>query len=246
MLSGVGPKQHLEEMGIPVVRDLLSGNNLQDHQQIMLCSKTAEHDSITLKILESTWNVIQYKLFGFGHRPIAGADESAFLHLDKNGQGKRYPNIQMVMLPILFSENIFNYREEFAKDFLSQTPNEHGFCVFVALTHPRSRGSIRLKSSDPFDYPLINPNYVYDQKDINDLIGGIRIWEQLMETRAFKQLGVDFSHMKTMFCSLHPFRSDDYWECIIRYTAFTQFHPTSSCKMGPDKNDTVVDPQLRV
>ncbi|XP_053378017.1 glucose dehydrogenase [FAD, quinone]-like isoform X2 [Mercenaria mercenaria] len=149
----------------------------------------------------------------------------------------------MIMFPSLFGKNIFNYREEIAKDMLSQAPNEHGFCVFVALTHPRARGTIRLESSDP----LINPNYFHDQKDINDLIGGIRIWEQLMETRAFRELGVDFSLMEKPFCSQHPFRSDNYWECIIRYAGFTEFHPTSSCKMGPlDKNDTVVDPQLRV
>ena len=246
MLSGIGPKEHLSTLGIPVVMDLPVGNNLQDHQQMSVCTKTKSPGSITPESMDSLWSRINYNLFGSGPLSIAGSDGSAFLHLDKNNEGKSYPDIQMVLFPSLFGKNIFNYKEEIAKEMLS-SPSEHGFCVFVALTHPRSRGTIRLKTSDPFDYPLIDPQYFNDQRDVDDIIGGVRIMEKLLETRALKDLGVDINFMKKSFCSQHKFRSDEYWDCMIRSTAFTQFHPTSSCKMGPlERNDTVVDPQLRV
>jgi choline dehydrogenase-like flavoprotein len=246
MLSGFGPKEHLEKLGIPVEKDLPVGNNLQDHQQVSVCTKTKTQDSITPERLKSIWSKIQYYLFGTGPRSIAGSDGSAFLHLDSNNEGKIYPDIQMVLFPTLFGKNLFNYNNEVAKEILA-SPSEHGFCVFVALTHPRSRGTIRLQAKDPFDYPLIDPRYFHNQRDVDNLIGGVRILEKLLETRAFKEVGVDINFMKKTFCSQHRFRSDKYWECMIRSTAFTQFHPTSSCKMGPlDRHDTVVDPQLRV
>lgn len=247
MLSGIGPREHLEQLGISVVRDLPVGRNLQDHQQVSLCTNITKPVSLTQDNRGGMWNTIKYKLFGTGPQAIAGSDGSAFLHLDENSRGKTYPDIQLVLFSALFNKNIFNYNDHVAAEVLPKSTNDHGFCVLVALTHPRARGTIRLKSTDPFDYPLIDPGYFHDRSDVLDMIGGIRIWEKLMETSMFKELGVDINFMKKSFCSHHPFRSDNYWECIIRHLAFTQFHPTSTCKMGPvDEKDTVVDPQLLV
>lgn len=247
MLSGIGPREHLEQLGIPVVNDLPVGSNLQDHQQVSLCTNITKPVSLTEDYRGGIWNTIKYKLFGTGPQAIAGSDGSAFLHLDENSRGKTYPAIQLVLFSALLNKDLFNYNDHVAAEVLPKSTNDHGFCVLVALTHPRARGTIRLKSTDPFDYPLIDPRYFHDRRDILDMIGGIRIWEKLMETSMFKELGVDINFMKKSFCSQHPFRSDDYWECIIRHLAFTQFHPTSTCKMGPvHEKDTVVDPNLRV
>lgn len=247
MLSGIGPKQHLEELGIPLVNNLPVGNNLQDHQQVSVCTTITKPYSLTQTKRENVWNTLIYKLFGIGPQAIAGSAGSAFLHLDKSTIGKHYPDIQLVLYASLIGTNIFNYDDNTAKEYLPQNPNDHGVCIFVALTHPRARGTIRLRSADPFDYPLIDPMYFSDRQDILDIIAGVRVWEQLMQTSAFNELGVDFNYMKMSFCAEHAFRSDSFWECIIRYLAFTQFHPTSSCKMGPvGDEDTVVDTDLRV
>ena len=62
-----------------------------------------------------------------------------------------------------------------------------------------------------------------------------------------QSLGVDINHMKKSFCSQHEFRSDAYWECYIRQGMLTQFHPTSTCRMGPlNEQTTVVGLDLKV
>lgn len=247
MLSGMGPKNHLEKLGIPVVNDLPVGNNLQDHQQVCLCTTINKTYSLTPNVRNSFLNTVRYRLFGTGPQSIGGSDGSAFLHLDPSKQGQTYPDIQLVFYPSFIGKNIFNFKEHVAKEFLPSASDQHGFCVFTSLTHPRVRGTVKLKSADSFDYPLIDAQYLSDPKDVLDLIGGIRYWEQLMETSAFKELGVNISFMKKSFCSQHTFRSDKYWECFIRHTTYTQNHQTSTCKMGPiDREDTVVDVQLRV
>ncbi|WAR04341.1 ALKJ-like protein [Mya arenaria] len=180
LLSGIGPKQHLNDLGIPVIEDLPVGHNLQDHSQVSMCTS-----------INVPYNI-------------------ADLVIEKDSE-------------------------------------KHGFCTFVALTHPRARGVISLSSTDPFDHPLIDPRYFENHQDVLDLVGGIRIWEKLAQSKTMSDLGVDINELNKRFCSEHKFRSDDYWECYIRKLAFTQFHPTSSCKMGTlDDESTVVGPDLRV
>ena len=106
---------------------------------------------------------------------------------------------------------------------------------------------IKLKSKDPFDYPSINPQYLSDPGDVNELIGSIRIWEKLMQTPTMKSLGVTLEEAKISFCSQHEFRTDAYWECFLRHVATTAFHPCCTVKMGAEDDPTaVLDPQLRV
>lgn len=247
MLSGIGPKDHLTELGIPVIADLPVGNNLQDHQQVSACTLIDKPYSDTPGKIFNWWNTLWYQMFGSGPQSTTGPLGNAFIHLKKEYAGKTYAPIQIVLFRHFFSRNILNFKDNVFKELIPKKLNDHGFCTLISLTHPRSRGTIRLKSKDPFDYPLIHPQYFADRRDIQDFIGGIRVWEQMMQTQAYKELGVDMAFMKKSFCSQHKFRSDEYWECIVRHTAFTQFHPTSTCKMGSSDDPTaVVDPELRV
>lgn len=249
MLSGIGPKDHLLELGIPVIADLPVGFNLQDHQQVGLCAKINKTISNTPESVNDLWNTLRYKVFGSGPQSTGGSLASAFIHLDKNNRGKLVADIQFVLFGHFIGMDVFNYKEEIAREMIPDQDQmkDHGFCTFIGLTHPRARGTIRLHSKDPFDYPLIDPKYFTDPQDVKDLIGGIRVWEQMMETKSFQELGVDINIMKKSFCSHHQFSSDNYWDCFIRHTAFTQFHPTSTCKMGPkDDASAVVDLELRV
>ncbi|KAL4220288.1 hypothetical protein ACF0H5_020696 [Mactra antiquata] len=168
MLSGIGPRKHLEEIGIPVVADL----------------------------------------------PVD-------LHN--------------------------NYEDHIAKEMYPADPNENGFCTFFALTHPRSRGTIELQSKDPFDYPKIDPQYFSDPQDVEDLVEAMKFWERLVKTDSLSAVGVDIGTMKKEFCSQHKFLSEAYWECYIRHISVSQYHQTSTCKMGPiEKATTVVGPDLKV
>ena len=103
------------------------------------------------------------------------------------------------------------------------------------------------KSTDPFDYPIIDSQYLTDQRDIKDFIATLRIWERFIETPTMQGLGAKIEHAKISFCSQHEVRSDAFWECVVRHLAVTEYHHCWTCKMGGKADPTaVVDPQLRV
>ena len=247
MLSGVGPKNHLKDLGIEVVADLPVGENLQDHMMLMMLTKIDFPYSITENLSESLWSKLKYYLFGTGPIAFAGSDGNAFIHTDKTNKGKTYADIQMVFFSKFPYKNNFNFREDIAKEYLAPTPNEEGFTTSVCLAHPKSKGTVKLQSKDPFDYPKLDPQYLTDRKDIETFTRGLKIWEQLMNTPIFKKLGVNIEQSKLSICSHHNFLSDAYWECYIRHLAHTVWHQCCTAKMGAVTDPTaVVDPQLRL
>ncbi|XP_052257319.1 glucose dehydrogenase [FAD, quinone]-like [Dreissena polymorpha] len=247
LLSGIGPSDHLKEKNIPVITDLPVGQNLQDHLYIPLLSHINQSLSITIDDVESYWMKLRFSLQGKGIYSTSTLDTSAFLHLVNPNVGKRYPDIQMIFEATLYSSNVLNYEDYIAHALLNSDAKQHGFTSAICLTRPFSRGQITLKSNDPFDHPTIDPKYLEDERDVNTLIGGIRVWEKLMETPEMKALGVDIDRMKMPFCSKHKFRSDEYWECLIRHIGISMYHHSGTCKMGPiEDHSTVVDPELRV
>lgn len=247
MLSGVGPEEHLKSMDIPVLLDLPVGNNLQDHLMAYMLTKINKPISLSDDLINSFWTRLRYNLFGTGPLSIAGSEGSAFYYNDQSKRGQASADVQIMIYSKYIAENCFNIKDSVAKEFLAEHGNIEGFNFIVSITNPKSRGTVRLKSSDPFDYPLIDPQYLTDKRDVENFIGGIRLWERFMQTKTMKELGVDMNQMKLSFCSQHKFRSDDYWECFVRHLAITVYHHSSTCKMGADEDETaVVDSKLRV
>ncbi|WAQ95803.1 DHGL-like protein [Mya arenaria] len=247
MLSGIGPRAHLHALGIPVVVDLPVGNNLIDHPTVFLFNNINTSYSLTAKTQNSWWTYLQYKLFKTGPTSGTGNDGTAFLHIDKQMKGKTFSDVQFEFLSFLIPFNLFNSHDTVASEYLESDPNQHGLTTLIAVNKPTSRGTFRLKSSDPFDYPLIDLNLLSTAHDIEKLIAGIRIWEQLTRTDTYKQIGIRSDQMKLKVCSKHAFSSDSYWECFIRNIGQTHCHPSGTCKMGPDTEPSaVVDLQLRV
>ena len=247
MLSGIGPKKHLNELGIDVVADLPVGQNLKDHQMVFLFTRINSSYSITTSLQETLWSKLKYNVFGTGPRSIGGTEGTAFLYIDESRRGKHNAEIQWFLFSSFIQTNYYNFKDEVAKELLAPTAEEHGFNTAVVTTHPKSTGTIQLKSADPFDYPILDPQYLTDKRDINEFIAGIRMWENFMGTPTMKNLGVNIDQSKMSFCSQHEFRSDAYWECYTRHLAVTVYHHSCTCKMGAMNDPTaVVDPKLRV
>ena len=247
MLSGVGPKDHLAEHGITTIVDLPVGQNLQDHQNVYMNSKINSSISITESLVDSLWTKLQYLLFGSGPLTIVGSEASAFLYINEKNRGKRSVELQIAFCSSLGNKNPFMLEQELFDDYFVKDGNVYGISTVLLNTRPRFRGELKLKSSDPFDHPSINPRYLSHPEDVKDLIGGIRIWEKLMETSTFKNLDVNISDAKISSCSQHKFRSDGYWECFLRHIATTSYHPCCTVKMGAQSDPTaVLDPKLRV
>ena len=203
--------------------------------------------SITERMQNSIWTKLNYQLFGKGPQATAGVDGSAFLYINEESRGKKGPELQLSFFSSLPYFNPFNLRKEVVDEYLAPHANVDGFSTALKNTRPRFRGELKLKSSDPFDYPSLNPRYLSHPEDIRELIGGIRIWERLMETPTFQGFGVSFDDKKLSFCSEHEFRSDAYWECFISLITTTSYHPCCTAKMESSSDPSAVfDPHLKV
>jgi len=248
MLSGIGPRAHLESLGIQVVADLPVGEHLQDHQLVMLPTPLKDKLGVTTSDFESLLNQLRYKLFKTGPFVRTGLDGSAFLHVDPSMKAFSSPDLQFIFFNMLFSLDVFvNYKDSVANEMLQKDHTRPGFTTDVCLTKPKSTGKIKLRSIDPFDPPLIYANYYSESDDMKTMIGGIRIWEKLLQTPTMKKIGADVSHSKMKFCSQFKFQSDEYWECYIRHTSITQYHPCCTAPMGADTDPrAVLDLELKV
>lgn len=143
---------------------------------------------------------------------------------------------------------MINFKKEVQYPLYIADSEMDGVLFVMILLHPKSIGHIKLKSTDPFDHPLIDPKYFEEPEDVKTLIRGIRFYEKFLESDAFKSIGASVErNVYNSLCKDHDFRSDKYWECIVRTLGTSGYHPCGTCRMGAVSDPTaVVDPELRV
>lgn len=254
MLSGIGPKADLEQLGIPVIQDLKVGHNLQDH--IALGGLTFVIDkevSINLNRLYSASVLLQYATVGNGALSIPGGVEGlAFINTKFANASNDYPDIEFHFISgSTHSDGGTQIRkahgltDTFYDKVFGPIADKDAWSILPMLLRPKSKGIIKLRSKKPFDYPLIYPNYFMDDFDMRTLIEGVKIAVELSQTPAFQYYKSTLR--KFPDCNNFEDFSDEFYECMIRLYSATVYHPSGTCKMGPywDK-DAVVDPQLKV
>lgn len=248
MLSGVGPQDHLQEMGIQVAADLPVGNNLQDHVYVDVGIGVNSSDGITQDKLNSLWELAKYHLLGTGVLTASGGIEAmAFLASTENNREADFPDTQLHMFGFLLDwVSLIKLLPE-ETERLSSRQKSEGFSCLPTLLHPTSVGTIRLQSTDPTAHPLIDPQYSTDH-DVDILLYGVRQCQKLTTTPTLQKIGATLVDGPVKACvERHQYDSDDYWRCHIHHTMMTCYHPVGTCKMGhTDHPATVVDNQLRV
>jgi len=234
MLSGIGPADHLKNVGIDTLVDAKAvGRNLQDHIAV----------SYFYKVRTATLNDVLHPLLGklrAGLRYVA--DRAGPLSLSVNQSGgfvrsdatKEHPNLQLYFSPVSYTKTPLSERKLLNPDPFSAFLLSHNPC------RPTSRGHIELNSSDSSEHPAIHPNYLATQADIDDVLAGNRILRQLAATKPLADIITE---------ELIPGAQVDGDEALLadfRARADTVYHPTSSCMMGTDPATSVVDIRLRV
>lgn len=253
MLSGIGKAEDLQKLEIPVVKDLPVGYNLQDHVVAGLTFKFHEPTAqahTPEDVTDSLYSFLKHrvgKFCGTGFTDLLG-------FINTEDKTAEYPNIQYMFLGQ--PKKAIGYREGMEKlgfndDFTAQLikANDEAETVqsLVTVLNPKSRGTIKLRSKNPEDAPIIDPNYLAEPEDVETLIKGIREFMRFLDTKNFKTHSGEFVRFKIDECDKFEFESDDYWKCYISYFATTLYHPSGTCKMGPSTDpEAVVDPRLRV
>ncbi|KAF9048768.1 hypothetical protein BJ165DRAFT_1462537 [Panaeolus papilionaceus] len=256
MLSGIGPAEHLEAMKIPVVKDLPGvGSNLVDHPVVDLYFKNKMNDSPThvmpsgaLDFLKLGGSAIQYLLFGNGVLATNFGEAAAFIRTDDpklypeseypekirdSTSASGSPDLEIFATPIA-------YKEHGKKPFPM-----HTFSVHVCLLRPMSKGTLHLRSSNPWDTPIMDPKYLTAKEDVARLVRGIKLILKISKTGP---LGNRLDHNDknpTLDHQTH-LKTDEQLEELVRDRVETLYHPTSTCRMAPLEQGGVVDSKLRV
>ena len=229
MLSGIGDKQDIEPFGIEHKHQLAGvGKNLEDHLDFITSYEANTHKIFGLSfkgVLYFANQIFKYLFNREGILTSNFAETGAFLKTDKR---LARPDIQLHFVVAVVDDHARNLRSSLI----------HGYSNHTCVLRPKSKGTVKLASSDPLDAPLIDPNFLSDEADIKTLLKGVRMANEIMEQSPITKfrkasLGNEYE------------LSDEALIEKIREKADTIYHPVGTCKMGTD-GAAVVDNVLKV
>ncbi|MGH8228076.1 MAG: GMC family oxidoreductase [Steroidobacteraceae bacterium] len=231
MLSGIGPADDLRKLAIKPVADLAGvGRNLSEHPHIPV--EFAATQAVTflreLRFDKVVWSVIRWKLFGTG---AFATQLNSCNVIIRTRPDLAQPDIQLMCNPVRMDARIW---------FPIVAPvQEHRMTADVVVLHERSRGWVKLRSSNPADAPRVLLNVMDDRADFETAIRGIRAARQIYATQP------QAAYVRRELRPGAERQTDAQLEAYIRETCQVTQHPVGTCRMGTGA-DAVVDPELRV
>lgn len=238
LLSGIGPKEHLRSVKVPVVLDLPGvGENLHNHQSYGLDFTLNEQYYPLLNESSAAQYVYNQTgpLASTGLAQVTGMLASNFTTPDD-------PDIQ-----IFFAGYQASCSPKLAIADLSTYDNRMTIRSSAVNLRPTSRGRITLKDKNPLSPPLIWSNDIATEHDVNVIVDGIFAILKLANSPALKATGLTLHHKPEPACSQYKLFSKDYFKCDIRWNTRPENHQTGSCRMGADSDPmAVVDNRLKV
>ena len=229
-MSGVGPAEHLKNIGIDVVHDLKGvGMNLRDHFAPRLTARAKNIETINeksrgLKLLKEIGKYV------IGKQSIVNLSPTLVYCFWHSNEEIRNHDLQMTFTPASYKEGV-----------QSTLDTEPGFTVTAWQQRPESLGWIKSKTNDPFDAPLIQPNYLDAEEDKRVVVAGLKLSRRLMHSKALSHY-FDYE----VYPGIEK-QSDEELLQVARERGTTTYHQMGTCRMGPKTDPTaVVDDNLKV
>jgi choline dehydrogenase len=231
LLSGIGPADHLREHDIEVAADLPGvGANLSDHPVVTAMWSTPRTRSLAERA--GAANLLRWQLTHSGPMTTNAAQSGGFARTDA---ALPAPDIQWHVLPVPFRRGGL------------ADPTDRAMSVLVTLVSVASRGTVRLRGTDPRHRPAIDPGYLTDDADTDALVKAVSMARAIVMAQPLR---------KVCQAELAPgdgLRTDAELRDFVRRDVTTLYHPVGTCAMGgPDgrrpagQPDPVVDTELRV
>ncbi|XP_063628488.1 glucose dehydrogenase [FAD, quinone]-like [Cydia splendana] len=257
MLSGIGPRQNLESVGIPVIQNLPVGQTLYDHISFPALAFKLNSTRLTLveRKVATLENTFQYMQYGDGpFSSLAGVETLGYIRTNVSDGPADTPDIELISscASLASDEGHVVAKGIRLADWLynsvyKQIEDVESFTVLFMLLHPKSKGNMLLGSRNPFDDAKLYGNYLTHQQDVDTMVAAIRYIQKMVDTPFFQKYGATLHSKRFPNCRQHKFNSDSYWECAVRTVTATLHHQISTCRMGPSSDpDAVVDPELKV
>ncbi|CTQ51864.1 Alcohol dehydrogenase [acceptor] [Roseibium album] len=231
MLSGIGNAAHLEAFGINVNSDLPGvGQNLIDHPEVPITAYAKGpwgyyRQGSGLRML---WNGLQFKIFGSGRITSAGVEAGAFVNPTNRDAD---PTIQAFCVPIVYLD----------RDAQSELQDGYGVTVTTVVVKPKSRGEVTLASADPSDMPIVCPNLLKEDADMQEMIAGQRFFLDALRSDPMAD------KLKNVAIPDPANLSDEALKTHCKRFVKTNYHPAGTARMGTDGDKlAVLDAKLRV
>jgi choline dehydrogenase len=228
MLSGIGPADSLVSHGVNVVQDLPGvGQNLQDHIEVSLLSELNSQLSYD-KYKKWYWQLAagaQFALFNSGPVTANIVEGGAFW---KSPLSPDRPDVQYCFMPGAGID-----------EGVDGVPGGNGCTLNICQTRPKSVGSVQLRSANPNDTPVIRPNYLKEQLDLDTMAEAVKFGREIMHQSIIGR------HISREHVPERPLTTMDEYRAFVCKEAHAALHPVGTCKIGDDTM-SVVDPSLKV
>ena len=233
-LSGLGDQNKLKDLGITVQEHLPAvGLNLQDHIGISYFYKSripTLNDEFRGP-LKLAWAGLKYILTRKGPLTLSVNQGGGFFKSDNE---RERANIQLYFQPMSWLGAKKGTRPAVSLDDFS------AFNIGISNCRPNSTGELFIRCSDPNTPPAIHPNYLGVEEDIQELLDATKFIRKMSQTKSLNSI------IEKEILPGTQVKTDEEMIDDIRQRADTIFHPSCSCKMGNNANDSVVDQHLRV
>ncbi|TMW51699.1 hypothetical protein DOY81_003191 [Sarcophaga bullata] len=259
MLSGVGPQDNLQAIGVPIIKDLPVGKLLYDH----MChfGPTFITNTTSQTIFTSRLDANLVKSYATGDpgtalSSIGGVEALTFIKVPGSQEPADMPDVEFINVAGSLASDEgtgltegANFKPEiYTKVYkpLADMKQDH-FSFLIMQFHPKSVGRLWLHNRNPLEWPRLNPKYFHNSDDVEVILQGIKEAIRITQMPAMQQVGTRLHTLPIPGCEGHIFGSDDYWRCSIRVMSYTLHHQVATCRMGPaNDNTTVVNAQLQV
>lgn len=248
LLSGIGPTEVLQQFKIKQYANLPVGRNFFDHPTFYGMTYTMNYTEQP----QTTQEYVRQYLNGAGAYAYPGGNAAIGYYQTIYAKIPGYPDIELMFIPSNLTDTLtqreYYFTNETYQNLWGRLDTTRHFKLYVVLMSPVSRGTVTLQSANPYVYPLIDYNMLSDLEgyDIARLYEGVKIVLDLFNTNVSREAGVKFVPPTLPACRKYLLYSKKYWYCTIRQLTLHLYHPAGTNKMGPNPQDSVVDPNLKV
>uniref|UniRef100_A0A224YTS1 Glucose dehydrogenase n=1 Tax=Rhipicephalus zambeziensis TaxID=60191 RepID=A0A224YTS1_9ACAR len=251
MVSGVGPKEDLNKSNITSVADLPVGVGLMDHAIFLGLVVTTDKDEVGIRNINQS--IEQYQFNRTGLLTIPGAFEallftSSYNETMEDERKRDWADIEVELTDLFPGPDIakspYVSNETFEQYYMPMF-NNTGFMPAIAMVRPKSRGTVKLNPLDPSEPPLIDPQFLSEEEDVERIVNGTLKVMKLFTTEAMQKIGAKIWNGSYPNCTNYTIWSREYIRCFVQQAAFPGQHVCCTCPMG-DRNDSVVNSRLKV